>query len=296
MPFLWIFATVLATALQVARNALQRGLVSDAGPWGATLVRFLFGLPFSAAFTLVQLAVLHGQLHPQTPPAYWLDALAGSVTQVLATAALLVAMRRAGFAVGTTMQQSSLPLAAVLGLVIFHDTLSPIGWAGVAVTTVGLVILTWPKKPGEGHLVSGALYGLASGLCFGFSLNAYRHAARALEPHHPLFAAVATVTLTQAVQSVALVTYLSWRHPWALRAVATGWRKSLGAGFCGAAASALWLLALALAPAASVRAVAVIETPIAVGAGRRMFKEKLSLGQWIAAAFTAVGVVMTAVN
>ena len=296
MPFLWIFATVLATALQVARNALQRGLVSDAGPWGATLVRFLFGLPFSAAFTLVVMAVLHGQLHPQTPPAYWLDALAGSVTQVLATAALLVAMRRAGFAVGTTMQQSSLPLAAVLGLVIFHDTLSPIGWAGVAVTTVGLVILTWPKKPGEGHLVSGALYGLASGLCFGFSLNAYRHAARALEPHHPLFAAVATVTLTQAVQSVALVTYLSWRHPWALRAVATGWRKSLGAGFCGAAASALWLLALALAPAASVRAVAVIETPIAVGAGRRMFKEKLSLGQWIAAAFTAVGVVMTAVN
>ena len=296
MPFLWIFATVLATALQVARNALQRGLVSDAGPWGATLVRFLFGLPFSAAFTLVVMAVLHGQLHPQTPPAYWLDALAGSVTQVLATAALLVAMRRAGFAVGTTMQQSSLPLAAVLGLVIFHDTLSPIGWAGVAVTTVGLVILTWPKKPGEGHLVSGALYGLASGLCFGFSLNAYRHAARALEPHHPLFAAVATVTLTQAVQSVALVAYLSWRHPWALRAVATGWRKSLGAGFCGAAASALWLLALALAPAASVRAVAVIETPIAVGAGRRMFKEKLSLGQWIAAAFTAVGVVMTAVN
>ena len=296
MPFLWIFATVLATALQVARNALQRGLVGDAGPWGATLVRFLFGLPFSAAFTLVVMVVLHGRLHPQTPPSYWIDALAGSVTQVLATAALLVAMRRAGFAVGTTMQQSSLPLAAVLGLVIFHDSLSAIGWAGVAVTTIGLVILTWPKKPGEGHLVSGALYGLASGLCFGFSLNAYRHAARALEPHHPLFAAVATVTLTQAVQSAALVAYLAWRHPWALRAVAAGWRKSLGAGFCGAAASALWLLALALAPAASVRAVAVIETPIAVGAGRRMFKERLSLGQWIAAAFTAVGVVMTAIN
>ncbi len=296
MPFLWVFATVLATALQVARNALQRGLIGDAGPWGATLVRFLFGLPFSIAFTLLAAAVLHGRLHPQTPPAYWIDALAGAVTQVVATSALLVAMRRAGFAVGTTLQQSSLPLAAILGLFIFHDTLSPLGWGGVAVTTVGLAILTWPKKAGEGQLASGALFGLISGLCFGFSLNAYRHAARLLEPHHPLFAAVATVTLTQAAQSAALVAYLAWRHPWALRAVATGWRQSLGAGFCGAAASALWLLALALAPAASVRAVAVIETPIAVGAGRRMFKEKLSLGQWIAAAFTAVGVVMTAIN
>ena len=39
-------------ALQVARNTLQRGLLTGAGPWGATLVRFLFGLPFSLAFAL----------------------------------------------------------------------------------------------------------------------------------------------------------------------------------------------------------------------------------------------------
>ncbi len=37
-------------------------------------------------------------------------------TQVLATAALLVAMRRGGFAVATALQQSSLPLAAIPGL------------------------------------------------------------------------------------------------------------------------------------------------------------------------------------
>ena len=46
---LWILMTAAAAPLQVARNALQRGLVGDAGPWGATLVRFLFGLPFSLA-------------------------------------------------------------------------------------------------------------------------------------------------------------------------------------------------------------------------------------------------------
>ena len=296
MPFLWVIVTVLATGLQVARNALQRGMIADAGPWGATLVRFLFGLPFSLVFTLAVIAMQGQSLHPAPSTAYFIDALTGSVTQVIATAALLVAMRRAGFAVGTTLQQSSLPLAAILGWVIFRDTLSPIGWAGGVVTTAGLVILTWPKEGAKGQLLSGSAFGLVSGLCFGFSLNAYRHAARLLEPHHPLFSAVATVTLTQAVQSVGLGAYLMWRHPWALRAVAVGWRKSLGAGFCGAAASAFWLLALALAPAASVRAVAVIETPFAVAAGRRLFKEKLTLGQWVAAALTAVGVVMTAVN
>ncbi len=296
MPFLWVFATVLATGFQVVRNAAQRGLIGDAGPWGATLVRFLFGLPFSLAFSAAVWAVELGRLHPRLSIGYWSFALTGALAQAIATASLLVAMRRAGFAVGTTVQQSSLPLAAILGLVIFHDRLSGLGWTGVTITTLGLVILTWPREARSSGLLSGVAFGLVSGVCFGFSLNAYRHAARALEPAHPLFSSVATVTLTQAAQSLVLALYLAWRHPWALRAVATGWRKSLLAGFCGACASALWLLALALAPAASVRAVAVIETPIAVAAGRRMFKERLTPAQWLAGLFTAVGVVLTAIG
>ena len=57
---LWILLTAAAAPLQVARNALQRGLVGDAGPWGATLVRFLFGLPFSLALFMVVAALTPG--------------------------------------------------------------------------------------------------------------------------------------------------------------------------------------------------------------------------------------------
>jgi drug/metabolite transporter (DMT)-like permease len=297
---LWIFVTVLATGFQVVRNAAQRGMIGDAGPWGATLVRFLFGLPFSLVF-LAGAALAAGHLQPRLSPAYLAFALTGAATQVLATAALLVAMRRAGFAVGTVMQQSSLPLSAVLGLLIFGDRLSGSAWIGVAAATAGVAWLTWPRAAatrGE-HApqpVSGALFGLLSGLCFGFSLNAYRHAARALEPSHPLFSAVATVSLTQAAQSLALIVYLAWRHPWALRAIGAGWRRSLLAGFCGATASAGWLLALALAPAASVRAVGMVEAPLAAVAGRRLFKERLTPSQWLAGALAAAGVTLTALG
>ena len=45
---LWIPATIAAATFQVGRNALQRGVMSSSGPWGATLVRFLFGLPKGA--------------------------------------------------------------------------------------------------------------------------------------------------------------------------------------------------------------------------------------------------------
>jgi hypothetical protein len=105
---LWILLTVAAAPLQVARNAMQRGLVGDAGPWGATLVRFLFGLPFSLLiFAAVALATPGAAAHPSAR--FWIGVSLGALAQVGATAALLAAMHRSGFAVATFMQQSSLP-------------------------------------------------------------------------------------------------------------------------------------------------------------------------------------------
>jgi drug/metabolite transporter (DMT)-like permease len=293
---LWIPATIAASIFQVARNALQRGLMPSTGPWGATLVRFLFGLPFSLAFTGLALAVTPG-VHPHLTAAFWGPALTGALAQVLATASLLVAMRRAGFAVGTALQQSSLPLAAVVGLMVFHDRLSTAAWLGVAITTVGLAVLTWPTKQATGAKpVSGSLFGLLSGLCFGFSLNAFRHAGLALEPNHPVFSAVASVAIVQAVQAACLTLCLAVRDPASLRAVVAGWRESLAAGFCGACASSGWFLALNLAPAAPVRALGVVEAPIAAVAGRRFFRERLHLQQIVAGVAVLTGVVMTALR
>jgi drug/metabolite transporter (DMT)-like permease len=293
---LWIPATLAASVLQVARNGLQRSLLPKSGPWAATLVRFLFGLPFSLAAALGLYAVTPGAAVHLTQ-GFWLDAFSGAVTQVLATACLLVAMRRAGFAVGTSMQQSSLPLAAILGLIVFRDQLTAVAWIGVALTSAALVVLTWPRQGASGpQPVSGGAFGLLSGLCFGYSLNAYRQAGLAMDPHHALFAAAATVTATQGMQSLGLTVLLALWDRAALRSVFTSWRQSLGAGLCGALASICWLLALGLAPAAPVRALGVAEAPVAAVAGRRVFKEKLSLFQWIAGAGVALGVAMTALG
>jgi drug/metabolite transporter (DMT)-like permease len=292
---LWIPITVGAASLQVARNALQRGLLPKSGPWAATLVRFLFGLPFAMAFALLAKLLTPGASAHFTG-LFWRAAVSGAVTQVLATASLLVAMRRAGFAVGTSMQQSSLPLAAILGLFVFHDRLSALAWIGVALASGALTALSWPRESGGPQPASGAVFGLLSGLAFGWSLNAYRQAALQFDPVHPLFAAVSTVSVTQAMQAAVLTLLLAvWDRP-ALRAVFAAWRQSLAAGLCGALASSCWLTALALSPAAPVRALGVVEAPIAAFAGRRLFRERLSPWQWIAGALVAVGVAMTALG
>lgn len=294
---LWIIFTALAAPLQIARNALQRGLVGDAGPWGATLVRFLFGLPFSlATFTVVAFATADAAPHLSIRFAVAVGA--GAIAQVAATAALLMAMRHSGFGVATFMQQSSLPLAAIMGFTLFGDRMSPVQWTGLAAATAGLLILSWPKREAvatEGAL-SGSFYGLASGLAFAVALNGYRQAGMALEPHHPIYSATAALCVAQTLQTLVLGGILAVTRPQALRAVAQSWRPSLGAGFFGTAASVFWFSALAMAPAGQVRAVGVIEGPLAAAAGRRLFKERMTLVQMLGGAATAVGVVMTALG
>jgi hypothetical protein len=68
---IWIPITLFAAAAQVARNAFQRGLLGDVGPWGATLVRFLFGLPFSLVFLAIAW-MLTPAARPHFTAGFWL--------------------------------------------------------------------------------------------------------------------------------------------------------------------------------------------------------------------------------
>ncbi len=291
---IWIPITVAAAALQVARNAAQRSIMGDAGPWGATLVRFLFGLPFATVFAVAAWTLTPGAIaHPT--PVFWAACFAGAGLQIAATAALLTAMQRSTFALGTAMQQSGLPFALVWGVLFFGDHVGVVTWAGGLIATLGLAILTWPR--GEVVMRKGAVWaGLGSGAIFALSANCFRQASLAFEPAHPAASALVTVMVVQAIQTVALTGYLAWRDRGALRAVIAAWRQSLGAGFCGAAASGLWFTAMALSPVGPVRAVGVVEMPIAAIAGRRLFKERLTLSQMVAGLITAVGVIMAALG
>ncbi|KTF68601.1 DMT family transporter [Sphingomonas sp. HT-1] len=288
---LWIPATLAAATFQVGRNALQRGVMPSSGPWGATLVRFLFGLPFSIVFVLFALLVVP-DADPHWSSAFWISAIVGAASQILATAALLSAMHRSGFAVGTALQQSSLPMTALFGLIVYGDHIGAIAWLGVAITTIGLAALSWPSPRQLRASTAGAAFGLASGAMFGFSLNAFRHAALALDGEHPIFAAILCVAVVQAMQTVALILFLAWRDAAALAEVLRRWRPSLGAGLCGACASVGWFVALALSPAAPVRALGIIEAPIAAIAGHRFFREALSLRQMVAGAAVIGGVLL----
>lgn len=290
---LWIPITALAATLQVARNALQRGLLADAGAWGATLVRFLFGLPFALIFAVMATVLTSGEA-AHISLWFFVFCAIGGLAQILATAAVLVSMQRSSFALGTAFQQSGIPIAAVIGLA-FGDQLHPLAWAGLVLATVGLFVLAWPRQgPSIPRDWTPAILGTTAGALFALSSNCYRQASHILDQQHPAFAAMWTVVAVQAIQSVMLGGWLLARDRRALAAVMRGWRQSIPAGFFGGAASALWFTAFAMAPAGPVRAVGVVEMPVAALAGNRLFKERLHLWQWLWGAATAAGVALAA--
>lgn len=292
---LWVGIAVTAAALQTARNALQRGLVETAGPWGATLVRFLFGLPFALAWLGLMLGVA---AHPVLTPTvtFWAASAGSAVIQVVATAALLVSMRRSSFAVGATFSIARLPIGALLGLLI-GDQLPPMAWIGVGLACVGLVALSWPKgaRLGQGDW-SAAGFGFAAGVLFAVSANLIRAATMGVASGQPWLGAAATLATVQAMQAVGLTAYLAWRDMKALRVSVASWRTSVFTGFFGTAASALWFTAFGMAPVGAVNAVSVVEAPMAAAAGRRLFRERLSMRQVLAGFVATVGVLATALS
>jgi drug/metabolite transporter (DMT)-like permease len=134
--------------------------------------------------------------------------------------------------------------------------------------------------------------GLAAGASFALSAIFYRGAILSLHDPNYLMAATFTMTAGLIVQSALLSLYRSMRDPAVLAAIARAWKPSLFAGFMGALASQFWFLAFALATAASVRTLALVEVLFAQAISRFVFRQPVSRREGIGIALIVAGVVL----
>src|SRR5207249_6614936 len=91
-----------------------------------------------------------------------------------------------------------------------------------------------------------------------------------------LMAATYTMVVGLVVQVALLSLYLWLRDPKVIGAILRHWRPSMLAGFLGALASQFWFLAFALATAASVRTLALVEVLFAQAISRFVFGQGTS--------------------
>src|SRR5688572_25408158 len=121
---LWIPVTIWAAFAQTVRNAAQRHLTAELGTLGATLVRFLYGLPFAALWLFLVQAFTGDSLPGATLPFLgWV--VVGAVSQILATALLLRTMQARNFALGVAYSKTEVLQVAIFGFVFLHDSITP---------------------------------------------------------------------------------------------------------------------------------------------------------------------------
>jgi drug/metabolite transporter (DMT)-like permease len=272
----WIPVTLLASSAQTLRNAMQRDLIGALGAVGAAQVRFLFGLPFALMF-LAGLTAATGLGLPRLTAANLAWTVFGAVSQVIATAMMLAAMRTKSFVVAVAYTKTEAAQIALFGLIALNDPPTPALVAAIALATIGVALMA---IRGRKELMAdwrSAALGLFSATFFAFAAIGFRSAVIDVASPSRVLSASVILVVGLAIQSAVLGLYLAAFDRAGARAILDAWRSSLFAGFMGALASQLWFIAFALSQAAPVRTLALIEVPMAQVVSLKMFREPPSL-------------------
>ncbi len=286
--WLWAVFTVIASIGQTARNAMQRELTRVVGTVGATLVRFLFGLPFGILF-LAGVAYWLGKPLPHPTPAFlaW-DAL-GAVTQIGGTALMLLAMNERSFVVTTAYLKTEPVLVALFGFVFLGDRLTAHTVLAIIVATSGVMMMSWAKGAASAS-TRPLLFGIGAAAIFGISAVGFRGAILSLDAPSFVMAATFALAVGLMIQTALLSLYLALFDRKSLFAILREWKPSLFAGFMGAAGSQFWFLAFALTTAANVRTLALIEVLFAQIVSRRLFDQKSTPQEIVGIALVVGGI------
>ena len=287
---LWIAFTLIASAAQTFRNALQRDLIGTVGTLGATYVRFLFGLPFSVVFLAIA-AFATGLAPPMPGPPVLLWLLGGAVAQITATALMLAAMKQRSLVVTTAYTKTEPVQLALFGLVFLGDHFTWTLALAILTATAGVVLMSWPKTR-EGDRLKPALLGLASASFFALSAIGYRGGILGLPSPSFIMQASTALVLGLSMQSAIILIYLAAFDRAMLGALLAAWRPSLLAGFMGAFASQFWFLSFALTAAARVRTLALVEVVFAQIISRKMLRQQVSGRELTGMALTIIGVIV----
>jgi drug/metabolite transporter (DMT)-like permease len=293
--WLWIPVTISAAFANTLRNAGQRRLTIELGTLGATLVRFLYGLPFALLWYGIVLASTNeAPTLPGAGFAAWV--MLGAVSQLAATAFLLRAMQERNFAVGVAYSKTEVIQVALFAYVALGERLSVPALAAIACATAGVLLLSPADKERPlralltGWTGRGALLGLAAGSGFALASVGYRGATLAFDSATFLVAAASTLVVALALQTVVLGGWLLIRSPQVVAGVLREWRPSLFAGFMGAAASAGWFTAFAIEPAANVRTLGLTELIFSYLISLRLFREHVSRMELAGIVLLALGI------
>lgn len=266
----------MAAVMQSVRTAGQRGLTDRISPLAATLVRYLFGVPFAIAYLVLLISIGNRPL-PDLNNTFVICALLAGVLQIVATVFLIHLLTMRNFAVGTTYSKTEVILTAMIGALFFGEMISMSGWAAILVCVLGVVVINLARSPAISNLWGpAAMLGLGAGLGFALTALLIRKASLSFGIDDYLLTASITLcfmVITQTVMAGAYVILVSREQ---IPLIFTNWRPSLFVGVTSVLGSMGWFTAMTIERASYVRTVGQLEFIVALSISVLYFKEKPS--------------------
>jgi len=300
MP-LWIPVTLAAALLQCWRTALQQRLRHLLSVNGAGFVRFLYGAPTALVLLLAALAVT-GLPLPAPNLRLLLTCIGGGLAQIVATNLLIMAFGFRNFAVGTAYSKTDTVQSALVALVVLHEVLPPLAWAGIGLGLCGVMTLSLAGRGLRARellaatVQPAALCGLGAGFMFALTTVFIKLATQSLAGPSLVVRALLVLVVTNTLQTLMQGAWLAWREPQELRKAFTSWRSSSWAGTLSAAGSACWFTAFAMADVALVRAVGQVEIVFTLLFSRFYLKETLRPGDVAGLVLVVAGVLLIVIG
>lgn len=293
----WIALTLVAVLIQSGRTVLQKNLVGRLSIWGATYARFIYGLPLAWALVWGY-AQFVGHALPALTWGFMIFAIIGAIGQIFGNALFIHLIRAHNFTVITTYIKTETVHGAVFTYIVLGDKLSLLGFAGVVITFVGVLVLAAGRGPlTAGSLVSSftskaTLYGVGVGALYASASTSYRAAALNLGIEDLPLAALYTLAWVTLLQVVFMGVWMLVKQPVILRETFRSWRVAQWVGTTGIGASAAWYVAFAIQLTPYVLAVGQVELVIAWLTSHFLYKEKTRLGEIAGILVTVIGILI----
>jgi drug/metabolite transporter (DMT)-like permease len=299
--WLWILLTLFAVVMQTLRTAGQKHLTAHMDAMAATLVRFLFGLPFAAVYLFVVIRVYQTPL-PEPNATFLIFAVTASVAQIVATALLIYLFTLRNFAVGTTYARTEAFLTAVVGALFFGELVTLPGWVAIFVSVAGVVVLTIARTHIDALSLVHRLWnraaavGLASGLCFALTSLSLRKASLSLGVDNFQLSAGITLVTMVVIQTALTSAYVGIKSARQFPVIFRCWRPCLFVGFTSALGSIGWFTAMTLERASYVKALGQIEFVFALAVSTFFFRERTNALELCGMGLIAAGVLILVVS
>lgn len=270
--------------MQAVRTAGQKQLSGKLNAMATTGVRYIYALPFAWLY-LWWVLDFREVSTPELNSTFLQYALIACVMQIVGTACLVAAFQYKNFAVATSLAKTEAIQVAMVGALIFSAPLSGLGWLSVIIGVVGVFLVSKVNFSAKAIFsgtdsINGLGYGLAAGLGLAITTLLVRESSLALHTDLIVSAAV-TLTFMITVQSLISLAYVAIQDKSQLPLMLKHWRLCLFVGVTSMLGSIGWFTAASYQNVAFVKALGQVEFFITLALTYRVFKETVSLSEYL---------------